>query len=331
MKLIATMGDPNGIGLEVLFKSIDYLINHNFFVNYDVEFHIAGNSNVIGLYANEIKFDCKIVNDYLSIKNHNFQIHNVAEEYSIKFGHICSDAGKTAAQSLFYAANATLNNKFDALITLPISKESISSSDWNFPGQTEMLAYVCNIAKPLMILFHNNIRIGLATVHIPINDVAKQISTDRIIEITDIFNSSLINDFSIESPKIAILGLNPHTGENGKIGSEEIDIISPAIKACRNNKINAFGPFAADGFFGFGDYNNYDGILAMYHDQGLIPLKLLAKGDGVNFTAGLPIVRTSADHGTAFHIAGRNLANPDSTISAMISAYQIAISRLLNR
>ncbi len=333
MKMLVSIGDPNGIGLEVLLKSLKYLTEQNYFID-GKEIHIAGNLSLINNYAQAIDFICGFNDNYLLINEHKFYIHNITSDYVIKFGKFCKNAGKNAgkiaADSLFFAAKQVISKSYDCLLTLPISKESITSNDWNFPGQTEMLAHSCGVAKPLMLLFHENLRVGLATIHIPINEVSREITKEHLLDIIHLFEQSLIRDFAIECPKIAVLGLNPHSGENGKIGNEELDVISVALEECKNSNIQVSGAFPADGFFGFGEYEKYDGIIAMYHDQGLIPLKLLAKGDGVNFTAGLPIVRTSPDHGTAFHIAGKGIADPKSTISAIHSAFVLAKNRQRN-
>jgi 4-hydroxythreonine-4-phosphate dehydrogenase len=207
------------------------------------------------------------------------------------------------------------------MVTLPISKEAINLTDYKIPGHTEFLATKTNTASVLMMLVNGDLRVALTTVHIPISDVAHTITKKLIIEKATILNNSLKSDFSISNPKIAVLGLNPHAGDGGVIGKEEIEIIQPAIKELQEQGVLASGPYPADGFFGQKRHLQYDAILAMYHDQGLAPFKLISFGKGVNFTAGLPIIRTSPDHGTAFDIANKGVADP----SSFLQAYQLAV------
>lgn len=326
MNIIATVGDPNGIGIECLAKAIDYSIaNCSWFK--DVNLEIAGNSATIQDYLTRIRYPFDFSYDTLYLSGKSCKIHNVCEAYMPQFGLLEQSAGLVAAHSIEFALQETIAKKFDAMVTMPISKESIRLAGWRFPGHTEMIATACKVRNPLMILFHNDIRVGLVTFHTPIKEVSLEITFSKIVHIATLLNLSLINDFGIEKPKIAVLGLNPHSGENGNIGREELEIIIPAITKLKERGIDANGPFSSDGFFGFGEYKHFDAVLAMYHDQGLIPLKLLAEGNGVNFTAGLPIIRTSPDHGTAFSLAGKNLADPQSTVASIQSAYQIYKSR----
>ncbi len=331
MKIIATIGDPNGIGLECLTKSLieiyknDNYISNDYFNNIEIE--IAGNSEIISEYLKNSPLAAKVQNDKLILANQEIKIINCCGKYSPIFGEISREAGKAAAESIIFAVDETLKQNYDAMVTMPISKESIRLSGWQYPGHTEMIAAKCKVKHPLMILFHENMRVGLVTIHTAIENLQYEITGAGITQIACSMNKSLKQDFAIPHPRIALLGLNPHAGENGEIGKQENDMILPAIENLRKKGISAEGPFAADGFFGFGEYKKYDGILAMYHDQGLIPLKLLAQGDGVNFTAGLPIVRTSPDHGTAFSLAGKWQADPKSTISSILAAAQITSNR----
>jgi 4-hydroxythreonine-4-phosphate dehydrogenase len=213
------------------------------------------------------------------------------------------------------------------LVTAPVNKANIQSEEFHFPGHTEYLTERFNSPSSLMLLVYQKLRIGTITGHIPVNRVASAISEELILSKISILNHSLQYDFGVQKPKIAVLGLNPHAGDDGVIGDEEKRIIQPAIAAAKKQGILAYGPFPADGFFGSDDYTKYDGILAMYHDQGLIPFKTLAFKNGVNFTAGLPIVRTSPAHGTAYEIAGKDLASPESIRQAMFLAIDIFRTR----
>ncbi len=332
MKIIFTIGDCNGIGLECFFKTLNKISKESSYKN--IEFYIAGNKKTIYDYANKCAFNLfynkklnNINQNTIRFKNTTCEIIDSEEYPEVEFGKESKAAGRLAVASLKYAAAETLAGNFDAIVTLPVSKNVLYSVGWRFPGQTEFFADMCGTQKPLMLLFLDNIRIALATVHIPLEQVSKNITQSKLIEIIKLFNRSLWLDFCINKSMIAVLGLNPHAGESRSLGIEEEDTIKPAIEHCKKQGIQAEGPFPPDGFFGFGEYKQYDGILAMYHDQGLIPLKLLSNGNGVNFSAGLPIVRCSPDHGTGFAIAGKNLANELSTYNALISAISIAKSR----
>ena len=213
---------------------------------------------------------------------------------------------------------------------MPISKNAFHLTHWEYPGQTEYLSSFFEDSEPLMILFSDKIKVALATIHEPIYNVPTLIQKDTLKNTIRSFYNSLKYDFAYKNPKIAVLGLNPHAGENGDIGKEEIEDIIPAIQECHFDDINASGPFASDAFFARERYKDYSGILAMYHDQGLIPMKMISKKGGVNFTANLPIVRLSPDHGTGYDIAGKNIANPISCVQAIEWAIKIAERRKLN-
>jgi len=217
------------------------------------------------------------------------------------------------------------------LVTSPFSKDAIQKAGFQFPGHTEYLADMSGVPEALMILVSERLKVALVTTHIPIKDVSSALNKEGILSKIEKFEQSLKKDFGIVKPRIAVFGLNPHAGENGKLGAEEQEIISPAIQQAKNKGVLAFGPFPADGFFGSDLKNQFDGILAMYHDQGLTAFKALAFDDGVNFTADLPIVRTSPDHGTAFDIAGKNLASELSMRSAMYLAVEIFKNRKFNK
>ncbi|MBX3042722.1 MAG: 4-hydroxythreonine-4-phosphate dehydrogenase PdxA [Candidatus Kapabacteria bacterium] len=322
MKIAITTGDVNGIGIENMIKTLQNFSNPD-----SVEFVFYGSTSILKQWLEVIDNSIIIEDDYLFLGNNKVLIQEISSSYQIEIGEVCIEAGRHAADALELCVADTIGGKNDAIVTLPIAKEAMYLAGWKYPGHTEMLAANCHVAKPLMILFKDNLRAALVTIHSPLREIADRITKELVLNSIENFNLSLKNDFGIASPKIAVLGLNPHAGENGNIGTEEIEHIIPAIKLAKKSGINCEGPFPADGFFAHQLYKNYDGYLAMYHDQGLIPLKLIAAGGGVNFTAGLPIVRTSPDHGTAFGIAGKNIANHQSTLDAIEAAIAIANNR----
>lgn len=322
MKIAITSGDPNGIGIEVFLKSLS---KHNLFDG--IEIHFYGSTWSLIQWLDLFKYNYGIENGILLVENSVIHINDIGYNYNIEPGVITYQSGKVASIALEKAVADTITGNIDALVTLPIAKEAMYLSGWDYPGHTEMIADRCSTNNPLMILFKDNIRAALVTIHSPLHKVPDLISIPNVLHKIVQFNKSLKYDFSITNPRIAVLGLNPHAGENGTIGREEVDIINPAIKSAKEKGVICEGAFPADGFFAHKDYLNFDGFLAMYHDQGLIPLKLLANGGGVNFTAGLPIVRTSPDHGTAFSIAGNGIANEQSMIDAIESAVVITNNR----
>jgi 4-hydroxythreonine-4-phosphate dehydrogenase len=244
-------------------------------------------------------------------------------------------AGAMALEALELAADAVLKGTADAVITMPVSKYSLQRVGFSFSGQTEFFAHRTGASFPLMILATERttlsvgkaLRVGLATIHVPLRSVAELLTQERILERLYALHKALRVDFACPQPRIAVLGLNPHAGEEGILGTEERDVIIPALGLAHQQGIQAEGPFPADGFFAHGAYRGYDAVLAMYHDQGLIPLKVIAQGAGVNITAGLPIIRTSPDHGTALDIAGRGIADESSAVEAIAMAVQIACHR----
>src|SRR5574344_1717410 len=250
------------------------------------------------------------------------------EEVKVDLGNPSPEAGKAALIALDRAMEDYQKGLFDVLLTAPIDKNSIQSDTFKFHGHTEYIQEKAgNGMKALMILFNERLRVALVTTHLPIKDVAASITKEAIIEKAEIFHKSLRRDFRISNPRIAVLALNPHAGDNGVIGNEEKDIIRPAVEALAEKGLQCFGPYSADGFFGNESYEKFDGVLAMYHDQGLAPFKVLAMNDGVNFTAGLPIVRTSPDHGTGYDIAGKGVANENSMRQAVYAAIDIVRNR----
>ncbi|MFN3195992.1 MAG: 4-hydroxythreonine-4-phosphate dehydrogenase PdxA [Chlorobiota bacterium] len=325
LNVAVSVGDLNGLGLECFVKSL-FKLNAP---NIQIEFSLFAPKNLVIDYLNKLEFDYNQDGNRIIINDIIISIEGENQDSNINWGKLDGAIGHIAAESIYNAVVSVKSKESDILLTLPINKKSISLSGFKFPGHTEMLGDSFG-SDPLMILFSSTVRVALVTVHEPISKVSNLISEKLIEQKYASFELSLRKDFGIKKPKIAILGLNPHAGEEGNIGSEEKLKINPLISQL-NDKYRhseAFGTFPADGFFGFGDYANYDGILAMYHDQGLIPLKLLANGGGVNFTANLDIVRVSPDHGTGFNIAGRGMASEESTLEAIIEGLKIYKNRV---
>ncbi len=327
MNIAVTIGDINGIGLEAFVKSL--IINKNLLNNHNMS--IVGDIQAIEQYINKCSLNCKIHNKKILVDNTQsvdiIDCYQNKYNHNIEFGKISERSGKLALSAIQLATQMTIDKKFDAMVTLPISKEAISLSHHGFTGHTEFIAGICAVKSHIMILFTGMTRIALATTHIPLHRVPSRITSKKLCALIRNFNISLKKDFLCLHPKIALLGLNPHSGENGRLGKEESDTIQPAINIMKNKGINVSGAYSSDSFFARDIYKNFDGIIAMYHDQGLIPLKMLAIDGGVNFTAGLPIVRTSPDHGTGFDIAGQGIANPQSTYEALKEAISIAQNR----
>ena len=315
MKIIVSFGDPNGIGFETFVKS--FFVSETAFEG--IDFTVVANKSTINEYLEKCSLvgKAELINDNLKINTHTISIIDIPYT-KVKFGKISSESGLFSYNSLKISTELAKKKEYDALLTLPISKYSISLTGFDFPGHTEYLANADNTNHYLMILFNERMKVALATIHVPIRDVAKYITKELLFDKIKLFHNSLMLDFGIPNPKVAVLSLNPHSGELGKIGDEEIEIIVPVLNDFQNKLLSINGPFSSDSFFRDDDYFNYDGIFAMYHDQGLIPLKLNSRNGGVNFTAGLSFIRTSPDHGTAFDIAGRNIANPMGTYQAII-------------
>lgn len=325
-KIGFSIGDINGIGLEVILKS---LINSNF-NRYFVPI-LYGSQKVVSSNARLLSMDENLLytlREDESPKPGRINIFNCwTEDVVITHGEVNTDGGKYAGISLNAAFNAYNSNKIDSIITAPIHKKSMEMSGFGFPGHTEYLTEKFPNAKSLMLMVLDELRIGVVTGHIALQDVAKSITKALILEKAHIMIQSLKMDFGIDKPVIAMLGLNPHAGDQGMFGDEEVQVIIPAINELKKAGHLVMGPYPADGFFGSGQFKKFDGILAMYHDQGLVPFKTLAFGGGVNFTAGLPVVRTSPDHGTAFDIAGKNQASESSIRQATNLAIDINRNR----
>lgn len=319
-----SIGDPNGIGIEVILKTFEDQRMLELCTPI-----IFGSTKTISYHKNVLNLATPILglsqlNKWVPNKINLFNVWQ--ETVNINLGEASKEAGKYAFLSLQAATEALANNDIDVLVTAPINKHSIQSDEFNFKGHTEYLESKLE-GKCLMILMDEGLRMGLITTHIPINQVASQITAELIEEKINTLNQTLIQDFNIQKPRIAVLGLNPHCGDQGVIGDEEQDIIIPTLNNMQDKGIMAFGPYAADSFFGNKTYKEFDAVLAMYHDQGLAPFKALSFGNGVNFTAGLSKIRTSPDHGTAFDIAGKGEANYESFKSAVYSAIDIFKAR----
>lgn len=306
-----SQGDYNGIGYEVILKTFSDNRMFDFSTNI-----LYGSQDVANFYLKNLNLpnnNLNLVKDTYNLRANKLNIITTNEkDLNIEVGKSTVKAGEMAFNSLERAVEDLRKRKINVLVTAPINKDNIQSDKFQFAGHTDYLAQAFDVDNYLMLMVQQDLRIGVITGHIPLKDVAKSISTELIQKKIAVLKHSLEYDFGIRKPKIAILGLNPHASDHGLIGNEEEEIINPAIKKAQDAGALVYGPFSADGFFASENYKNFDGILAMYHDQGLIPFKTLAFKDGVNFTAGLPVVRTSPAHGTAYEIAGKNLASPDS-------------------
>jgi len=319
-----SIGDLNGIGVEVILKTFEDKRMLDFCTPV-----IFGNTKVVAYHKKALKIETHVhgISSLNQINHNKINVLNVwKEEVAIQLGNATKESGNYAAKSLEIAVSNLKDKKIDVLLTAPINKETIQSDSFNFPGHTEYLEDKLD-GKSLMILMTDKLRIGLITGHIPISKVAEAITPSLIKEKVNTMYTSLVEDFGINKPKIAVLGLNPHCGDKGVIGLEDDEIIKPTIEDIKTTGKLVFGPYAADGFFGSETYKQFDGVLATYHDQGLAPFKALSFGNGVNFTAGLSEVRTSPDHGTGFDIAGKNTANPSSFKEALFTAIQIFKTR----
>ncbi|WP_026462810.1 4-hydroxythreonine-4-phosphate dehydrogenase PdxA [Adhaeribacter aquaticus] len=326
LKIGISLGDFNGIGPEVIVKTLadNRVLNYCIPVIYASGYIINKTRKSLGL--DNFSFQQQKSADNLDLRKTNV-VNCWDEDYEITPGTPTKESGQAALRSLQAACADLKAGKIDGLVTAPIDKDNIQSEDFHFPGHTEFLTSYFEAPESLMFLVSDSLRVATATGHIPLKDVPHKLTPELLILKITFLLSSLKRDFGILKPRVAVLGLNPHAGENGLLGKEEEEIINPALKQLRDKGNLVFGPFPADGFFGTGHYNKVDAVLSMYHDQGLIPFKTLAFEKGVNFTAGLPIVRTSPDHGTAYDIAGKNLAQETSFREALFLACDIIRKR----
>ena len=325
-----SIGDYNGIGPEILLKSF---LNSNLFDRcipiIFCEKKILEFYNNLFNYKLEIKELDSFKSEYR--KNILYTYDKNANELKIEPGQISKSAGNYSIKSLKNSVNSLDKNEIDGLVTLPISKMNSHSDLFSFPGHTEFLKSRYNVDDNIMIMYSRVMIIGFHTGHIPLNEVANYMNNSFIEKKLKLFINTLKNDFNIKSPKIAVLGLNPHSGENGMLGTEELDKIEPITNKLKNKENQIEGPFPADSFFGSKKFQNYDGVFSWYHDQGLVGFKSFSFDSGVNYTGGLPIIRTSPDHGTAFNIAGKGIANNNSLTESIKLNIQIINQRIFSK
>ena len=322
-----THGDINGIGYEVIIKTLAESQMTELFTVV-----IYGSSKMAAYHRKNIdapNFNLNVIASAKEINPSKINIINcVSDDVKIELGQSTQEAGQSAFAALERATEDLKQGLLDTIVTAPINKNNIQSEAFRFPGHTEYLEQKFGNNSPaLMMLVNNMMRVAVVTGHVPVKDVSSQLTKEKIVEKLIVLNTSLKQDFAIVRPRIAVLGLNPHAGDNGVIGNEEAEIIALAIREAEEQGILCFGPYPADGFFGAGSFNQFDAVLAMYHDQGLIPFKTLSMETGVNYTAGLPVIRTSPDHGTAYDIAGQNKASEESFRHAIYLACDIHKNR----
>ncbi|MBS1654037.1 MAG: 4-hydroxythreonine-4-phosphate dehydrogenase PdxA [Bacteroidetes bacterium] len=320
-------GDLNGIGIELIIKAFA----DNRILDQCTPVVFASNK-VINFYRKSVpesSFNYQNTKELNRLNPKQVNVFNCwEEEVAIVPGQLDETGGKYAIKSLTAATQALKDKLIDGLVTAPIHKKNIQSADFNYTGHTPYLKQAFNVPDVLMLLCSGNFRVALVTEHVPVSEIARHITKENILSKLNLLNESLIKDFGIDKPRIAVLGLNPHAGDEGLIGNEEETIIKPAIKEAKNNNMLVIGPYSADAFFARRSFEKFDAVLAMYHDQGLIPFKTLAVGEGVNYTAGLPAVRTSPDHGVAFDIAGKNKADESSFMTAVFECIDIIRRRI---
>ncbi len=319
-----SIGDPNGIGSEVLLKTFQDPRMLDFCTPV-----IFASVKLMSFYKKVFEMDINLqgIERIDDVVHKKVNVLNVwKENIEVQFGEETQEAGEFAIQSLKAAVKALKEDKIDVLVTAPISKSNVQSKTFNFPGHTDYLAQELG-GNSMMLMISESLRVGLLTDHVPVKDITSKITEELVHDKINTIHKTLIEDFGIIKPKIAVLGINPHTGDNGVIGKEDDEVLRPALDKIRKGGKLVLGPYAADSFFGSGNYKNFDAIIASYHDQGLIPFKTLSFGQGVNFTAGLNKIRTSPDHGTAYELAGKNEANEGSFKEAVFAALDIYKSR----
>lgn len=326
IKIGITQGDINGISYEVILKTLED--------NRILEFCtpiIYGSPKVAAYHRKvlDLNQNLNLVNSAADASDKHVNIINCnSDEVKVELSQCTQTAGEAAFQAIEKATADLKNGDIDAIVTAPINKKNIQSAQFTFPGHTEYFEQTFGKkGDALMLLVSDRLRVAVATGHVPVAKVSQSLSKELILNKIKTLNKTLKQDFKINRPRIAVLGLNPHSGDQGVIGTEEQDFIKPAITEALENEIICVGPLPSDGFFGSDEFTKYDAILAMYHDQGLIPFKLLSMDSGVNFTAGLSIVRTSPDHGTAYDIAGKNVASENSFRQALYTAINIVKNR----
>jgi len=326
IRVAISVGDINGIGIEVILKTLREKEITEFFTPV-----IFGSTKLLSHQKDKLKIE-KIsfqgIQNASQIVDGKINVVNLWKDtVEVQFGKVTKTAGEYAFQSLKAAAQSVTDGFTDVLVTAPINKDNIQSEEFNFPGHTEYLGEIWG-GSPLMFMVAEKIKVGLVTQHVPITKVAQGIHKKSVYNKIQQIHKSLVEDYVVERPKIAVLGLNPHAGDNGLLGSEEQDIIIPAIERCQKEDKIVYGPYPADSFFTDQNLAFFDAVLAMYHDQGLIPFKTIAFDEGVNYTAGLKYVRTSPDHGVAYDIAGKGIANEESFKEAVFLAIELHKNRM---
>ncbi len=328
-RIAITVGDFNGIGPEVALKAAGRAS-----VRRECRIVLVGPTDIFRYCRKKFRIPVSIEETAELPKKIGRAIPVLpvdgATAGDIDFGRPSPLAGLSAGRAIEYAAKLCLDNSVDAMVTAPVSKATLNAAGFAFPGQTEMLMQLSGAGKAVMMLISRTLRVGLVTIHIPLRDVPSAVTIEKVFETAAIVEMTLRRDFGIRKPSIAVLALNPHASEGGLIGSDDLSVVRPAVELLKKQNMNVSGPYPADGFFAHWTRNKYDAVVAMYHDQGLIPLKMTAAGLGVNFTAGLRIIRTSPDHGTAFDIAGKNAARSESMAEAIVVAARIARRRNLS-
>ena len=325
LRIGITHGDINGIGYEIILKTLSDSRINDFFTPV-----VYGSPKVAAFYRKHLNIENISFNTVTNADDVNPKRSNIinvaSDDIRVEMGKITEAAGEASLSALKMAVRDLKSHKLDAIVTCPINKSNIQSKEYHFPGHTEYLASEFNANEYAMLMLSSAMRVGFVTTHIAIDEVSKSITKELITDKINLIAQSLIVDFMIAKPRIAVLALNPHASDNGLMGDEENNIIIPAIDELKETGMTVFGPYPADGFFASGMYKQFDAVLAMYHDQGMIPFKALSYGEGVNYTAGLPIIRTSPAHGTAFDITGDNHASPDSFRVALYIACEIHIN-----
>ncbi len=329
LRIGITHGDINGIGYEIILKTLSDTRILELFTPV-----VYGSSKLASYHKKTLgigEFSFHLVRSADQAVNGKANMVNISQnEIKVDLGQSTEAGGRAAFDSLEAATSDLQNGLIEALVTAPINKQNIRNESFDFPGHTEYLANRFGVEESLMLMVGRDFRIGVVTGHIPLREVPKVITKELILKKIRIMSQSLEVDFGIRKPRIALLGINPHAGDKGVIGKEEADVIIPAIQEAFEEGIMAFGPYPADGFFGASSYASFDGVLAMYHDQGLIPFKALSFKSGVNFTAGLPYVRTSPAHGTAYEIAGKDSASPEAFREALYLAIDVVRNRRMH-
>lgn len=322
-----TQGDGNGIGYEVIIKALadERILEMCTPVIY-------GSSKIFGFYKKQIhnieQINTNVIASAKDVHQKRVNIVNcLPDNVFVEPGQATPESAKSAMTSLQRAVEDIRNGYIDVLVTAPINKRAMVGEGFGYTGHTEYLEQEFGVDEVAMIMVCDRLKVGVVTGHIPLKEVCASLTTEKILKKLRLMRKSLQQDFGVDEPKIAVLGLNPHCGDGGLLGDEEQQIILPAVQTANDEGILAFGPYSPDGFFGLGNYSKFDAVLAMYHDQGLTPFKAIAFEEGVNYTAGLPVVRTSPDHGTAYEMAGRDKADPRSMKAAIYTAMDVWYKR----